>query len=71
MEFATRRKDGLILYNGPITAPEEDQPVVSGWSVCVGVRVCQKELFVSVIVSVIFRAEASIVYFSCHFSKAL
>ncbi|XP_037085943.1 neural-cadherin-like isoform X3 [Pollicipes pollicipes] len=29
VEFSTRRKDGLILYNGPITAPEDDQPVVS------------------------------------------
>lgn len=36
VEFTTRRKDGLILYNGPITAPEADQPVVSGESSCCG-----------------------------------
>ncbi|XP_043210951.1 neural-cadherin-like isoform X4 [Amphibalanus amphitrite] len=29
VEFVTRRKDGLILYNGPIKPPEADQPVVS------------------------------------------
>lgn len=30
VEFATRKGDGLLLYNGPIVAPEPEEILVSG-----------------------------------------
>lgn len=30
IEFATRKGDGLLLYNGPIVAPEPEETLLSG-----------------------------------------